>query len=335
MSLALRFYLPSSKTSKIPVLQTGAGVITRRNSAKFCSTSCLSLYRPRSDFSKKEISNTPLFPYTLLGTRSYTGNFASTSESTVFRGTSFENRCLHLLEAHLGMVLRRVGGKEDGGVDLNGWWWLPDGAQDTDSTPEFGSSNTDDDVQSSASPFKRIRIIAQCKAEKKKIGPKYVRELEGVVWRYMALAKDDDSGNVPKEPTPIVAVFLSESPFTKSTILRAMSSQVPFLLVYVPPLADSALKFEETDSSSASSPGSCIYNPALGASGGLFKGEMEIRWCWSLPTPAHLPSHSKPAIHIGSHGAPALFFRGKRLRGWVPPGLHERREEVGNSFHHS
>ncbi|KAF8828138.1 uncharacterized protein C8R40DRAFT_1091962 [Lentinula edodes] len=332
MTLASRVYLPSSKTSKLPVLQTGAGVIKRRNSAKFCSTGCLSLYRSHS---KKEFSNTPPLPYTLFGTRSYTGNFASTSEiqSTVFRGTSFENRCLHLLEAHLGMVLRRVGGKEDGGVDLNGWWWLPHGAKDTDSTLQLASSNTNDDVQSSAYPFKRIRIIAQCKAEKKKIGPKYVRELEGVVWRYMALEKDHDSGNISKESTPVVAVFLSESPFTKSTILRAMSSQVPFLLVYVPPLADSTHKFEETDSSSASSPGSCIYNPALGASGGLFKGEMEIRWCWSLPTPTHLPSHSKPAIHRGSHGAPALFFRGKRLRGWVPPGVHERREEVGNSFH--
>ena len=35
---------------------------------------------------------------------------------------------------------------------------------------------------------RRIKVIAQCKAEKKKLGPKYVRELEGVLHHYQRYA---------------------------------------------------------------------------------------------------------------------------------------------------
>ncbi|EEB89062.1 hypothetical protein MPER_12892 [Moniliophthora perniciosa FA553] len=67
------------------------------------------------------------------------------------------------------MSLTRVGGKEDGGIDLIGWWWIPEGAKESNAV-DF-------------SRRKRVRVVAQCKAEKKKIGPGYVRELEGVVFR--------------------------------------------------------------------------------------------------------------------------------------------------------
>ena len=36
---------------------------------------------------------------------------------------------------------------------------------------------------------RRIRVIGQCKAKRKKVGPNYIRELEGVVYRFiLALA---------------------------------------------------------------------------------------------------------------------------------------------------
>jgi hypothetical protein len=46
--------------------------------------------------------------------------------SNVHRGTAFENRALSLLTEHMSMSLTRVGGSNDGGVDLIGWWWVPE-----------------------------------------------------------------------------------------------------------------------------------------------------------------------------------------------------------------
>ncbi|PCH44942.1 hypothetical protein WOLCODRAFT_139331 [Wolfiporia cocos MD-104 SS10] len=78
------------------------------------------------------------------------------------------------------MSLRRVGGRGDGGIDLLGWWWLPTDSNDQSSIPR-------EDVKAAAlsGQRRRIRIIAQCKDEKQSTGPKYVRELEGVLFRYL------------------------------------------------------------------------------------------------------------------------------------------------------
>ncbi|KAK0480927.1 hypothetical protein IW261DRAFT_1475313 [Armillaria novae-zelandiae] len=127
--------------------------------------------------------------------------------STVFRGTTFENRSLTILKNAFGMALRRVGGRNDGGVDLVGWWGLPT------ATPGTTTS--------------RLRVVAQCKAEKKKFSPRYVREMEGVAWRKSEAAPSipwpDDDHNTG----PLIALLLSESTFTKATLLRAQSSPVP------------------------------------------------------------------------------------------------------------
>ncbi|THU98629.1 hypothetical protein K435DRAFT_610211, partial [Dendrothele bispora CBS 962.96] len=212
--------------------------------------------------------------------------------STVHRGNVFEQKCQALLEKHLSMSLRRVGGKEDGGIDLIGWWWLPHNLLDQN------TSSTD---------RKRIRIVAQCKAEKKKPGPKYVRELEGVVFRYMAndtesasFANPDAASGGPVEHSGVVGVFLSESPYTKSTLLRAMSSSVPLLLIHIPPLLSLG--------SDVTEPGSMIWNQALGGTGGLLRGKMDPRWSWKIPD----SPESNPV------GIPSLWFNGQKLSSWTP-----------------
>ncbi|KAK0438338.1 uncharacterized protein EV420DRAFT_1316524 [Desarmillaria tabescens] len=141
--------------------------------------------------------------------------------STVFRGTTFENRSLAILKNVFGMALRRVGGKNDGGVDLVGWWGLP--------TATPGTSTN------------RLRVIAQCKAEKKKFSPRYVREMEGVAWRYGSIQAEESESAPPPMPLPeddqntgpLIALLLSESTFTKATLLRAQSSPVPFMLAQI------------------------------------------------------------------------------------------------------
>ena len=71
------------------------------------------------------------------------------------------------------MNLTRVGGKGDGGIDLRGFWKLP-GLRHLDQA----ARDTDDLV--------RLRVLAQCKAEQLKVGPKTVREMEGVVSALMS-----------------------------------------------------------------------------------------------------------------------------------------------------
>ncbi|GFZ52353.1 hypothetical protein JCM24511_10126 [Saitozyma sp. JCM 24511] len=97
-------------------------------------------------------------------------NLAAVRRSTRDIGLAFEKHALRFCNHHLHMSLRRVGGAGDGGVDLRGWWWVPG-----DARSGSGSSAGD------GSGARRIRVIGQCKAEKKGLGPKVVRELEGVM----------------------------------------------------------------------------------------------------------------------------------------------------------
>jgi len=154
------------------------------------------------------------------------------------------------------MSLRSVGGRSDGGIDLQGWWWLPIAHNQQ---------------------RQRIRVFAQCKAEKKKIGPKYIRELEGVLHRLIT------------PTTPSVALFISESQFSKETLLRAHSSNIPFFLLHIPQAQNQTI-------------GSVIWNPALATD--LLGGRIEARW-----------EHSTAGGGLGRLG---LWNDGKRIPSWVP-----------------
>ncbi|KAJ6447518.1 hypothetical protein C8R45DRAFT_828530 [Mycena sanguinolenta] len=222
--------------------------------------------------------------------------------SNTYRGTFFEERSMKVLQDHLSMSLRRVGGKSDGGIDLMGWWWLP--------PPESVSGDPSNEPGLNR---RRLRVLAQCKAEKKKASPRYVREMEGVLHRYMALSNSPVSLGAAASTSqdPLVALLVSESPFTKATILRAQSSPVPFFLLHIPPPPDSSatVNDEESDADAReeteSKIGSAVWNPALVR--GLLGGKMEARW------------ERSP---IGA-GRPGLWWGGKRLQSWTPENASE------------
>jgi len=86
------------------------------------------------------------------------------SLSAVHRGMAFEQRSLAILQRHLSMSLTSVGGKEDGGIDLLGWWWLPQSPR-APGPDIFGRENNKPPPE----PRRRIRVVAQCKAEKKRV----------------------------------------------------------------------------------------------------------------------------------------------------------------------
>ena len=219
--------------------------------------------------------------------------------SAVHKGTAFEHRALQLLHDHFSMLLRCVGGKSDGGIDLVGWWWLPVASQD-------GAPRVE------TLPRRRLRVLAQCKAEKKKFGPNYVREMEGV-WHAHVHPPMRVPNSYPSPITiseqrfgehhPCAALLISESPFTQSTLRRALSSNVPFLLLHLPPSAPVA-------SSPMTSPaiGAVYPNPALVH----LTSPLEIRW----ERPSLRNASSFEMVREG-YGRPGLWLHGQRISSWT------------------
>ncbi|CAG8977093.1 hypothetical protein HYALB_00012884 [Hymenoscyphus albidus] len=74
--------------------------------------------------------------------------------STTYVGTHYEYIVQIACEQHLGMSLKRIGGKSDYGIDLLGTWKLP-------------------------TAKRHFRVLVQCKALGAKVQPAVVRELEG------------------------------------------------------------------------------------------------------------------------------------------------------------
>ncbi|OAX40819.1 hypothetical protein K503DRAFT_573233 [Rhizopogon vinicolor AM-OR11-026] len=210
--------------------------------------------------------------------------------STVARGTAFEQRSLQLLQDCFSMSLRRVGGKSDGGVDLIGWWWLP-----------FSESRSPPSTPSTLSR-RRIRVLAQCKAEKKKFSPNYVREMEGV-W-HMHTQAHSPSARTSELGT--VALLLSESTFTTATLTRALGSSVPFLLMNLPPPTSLLpVSPDPRAEGTLGEVGSAFWNPALSGAYGLLRGEFDVRW------------ERDP----GGGGRPGLWCRDKRVQSWTPDNI--------------
>jgi hypothetical protein len=231
-------------------------------------------------------------------------------KTTLEIGTAFEMRSLKLLRDNFSMALERVAGPGDGGVDLIGWWWLPQiaGLPSSSELIAGGGDNAPD--------HSRIRVLAQCKAEKSKMGPNYVRELEGVLHRVLQTPStvafgtgepasleaasetrsSEESATYPRL-TPTLAMLISQSPFTNGAILRAMSSPIPFILLHLPPEAD---PLKENDGHEVASP-SLQWNTVLGSERGLLGGNLEVRW-----------------ERGGSGGHPTLWWKGRPMPTFIP-----------------
>jgi Protein of unknown function (DUF2034) len=216
-------------------------------------------------------------------------------KTTLEVGTSFELRSLKLLQDNFSMALDRVAGPGDGGVDLVGWWWLPRLPR----LPELPGTITQSSSDGGGTPQlrSRIRVLAQCKAEKSKIGPNYVREMEGVLHRVLHShssflltgASSSDGSSAPEEAMVVdpslpraistVAMLISQSRFTNGAVTRAMSSPIPFILLHLP-LEATAVEAaeEEGESDKAEENPSLQWNASLGSDKGLLGGSLEVRW---------------------------------------------------------
>ncbi|CAE6405502.1 unnamed protein product [Rhizoctonia solani] len=219
--------------------------------------------------------------------------------STTLVGRAFEDRSLSLLQSRLSMTLTRIGGAGDGGVDLQGWWWVPRLTAKHDATDER----------------RGIRVLASCKALKSKLGPIHIRELEGAALvQQHSFAQTSTTGIQTSE---LVAVMISLSGFTPGTVKRAMASPIPFLLMHLPCPERSIESNKETiePASVTTSPsidsdtdsiGSMIWNSKLGGTTGLLGGHMEVRWALGQRQGQ------------GQEGRPVLYWKGNKLEYWAP-----------------
>lgn len=235
--------------------------------------------------------------------------------SAVSKGTAFERRSMALLQNYFSMSLDRVGGASDGGIDLQGWWWLPP-ASANNANSALSSKRTAVITPTQESARRRLRVLAQCKAYAKKLGPSVVREMEGVVYQHWITSKEVLRANSRTSPLntsqeDIVALIISLSPFTKQSVLRAMSSSVPFLLMHLPepPIAHELTPLDSTELTQEPISGSVLWNAALASRDGLLRGEYEVRWV-----------HKSEDKNYGAGGRPGIWWNGRPLSDWVPVG---------------
>ena len=164
--------------------------------------------------------------------------------SAAGRGAAYEKACLNTLKSWMGMRLHHTGGAGDGGVDLRGWW-------------EPGPLHAG-----------AYRVLVQCKAEKKPVGPVVVRELEGTLLR----AGWVDQRAQATAPEPLFAILASASGFSKQSLLHTRSSPLPMLLLHL--AADVS---QDTLPDTLPCEG-FVWNEALAGRHGLLGGAFEAIW---------------------------------------------------------
>ena len=244
-----------------------------------------------------------------------------------------------------------------------GWWWVPSTNHTTRACrvcttfptpltltrhPDPLDATVETMMDCTISNRRRLRVIAQCKAEKRKMGPAYLRELEGVVYRYatasaphpsesesdsshipQAITSNDDTNPTPRTaaakepPPPPIALLVSESAFTRNCLLTAHVSPLPFLLVHLPRNSSTGAGAGGTGGGNGGSAIGAIFgNPALVSSKGVLGGELEIRWergGSSIPSSqSSQQSSSSSSGVLSSAGRPRLWWQGQPLPSWTP-----------------
>lgn len=111
--------------------------------------------------------------------------------ATVYRGLRYEADVMDTLGKH-GFQLSHTGRVGDKGIDLRGYWSLPD---------PHGL---------------RVNVIVQCKNSTKRLGSKYLRDLEGALTR---------------EPPNTVAFLVSPKGCTDVAQGDANSSRYPLVFI--------------------------------------------------------------------------------------------------------
>ncbi|KAF8249789.1 hypothetical protein K440DRAFT_620192 [Wilcoxina mikolae CBS 423.85] len=102
----------------------------------------------------------------------------------------------------MGMNLVRVGGRDDRGLDICGTWSPP---------------------TSPGLPRPKLQVYVQCKAERTRTGPKYLRELEGT----LGISSTPD--------TPPIGILAATRPCTPGLRKHMLLSRMPLAYCCIAP----------------------------------------------------------------------------------------------------
>lgn len=160
-------------------------------------------------------NNSPRYPdaantthHDLATYLAYAARTGLDTASSTYVGTAYEYVVAASLR-RLGLDLRRVGGRDDCGIDLLGTWTLPMPVSPTTTTSSSGADAP-------------LRILLQCKAtgRSSRVGPHYIRELEGAFagapagWRGRRNSDGSGSGS-SGGGRGVLALLAAQKPATK------------------------------------------------------------------------------------------------------------------------
>ncbi|KAG0242903.1 hypothetical protein BGW41_003303 [Actinomortierella wolfii] len=150
---------------------------------------------------KQNHSRSSLSSYSHNDLESFESIEHNNPNSSVFHGTRFEYQTQEILRKQLGIYTHRSAGHSDEGVDLRGKWFLPLSA----------SPKPEDWVR-------HLNVIVQCKKMTSKVGPRFVRELQGTL---------------SYESQPTIAILAVSSDFTKQALTPCIRSVWPMALAVI------------------------------------------------------------------------------------------------------
>lgn len=164
----------------------------------------------------------------------------SSRTSTVALGTAYEHaarRALARPPFHLTSLLN-VGGAGDGGVDLRGrWTWSRTPAPSAGGLldlangvkPYAGPPHASDTLD-----LARWDALVQCKAERDRVGPATVRELEGAVLAAVARSTRSPTISGPAAtPTSPIGILVAMNGFSAAALQHAQTSAIPLVLAHL------------------------------------------------------------------------------------------------------
>lgn len=139
------------------------------------------------------------------------------TNSAIYKGTHYEYICMAALaDTTFNFELYRTGRANDLGVDLVGWWAVPDDHHDAGIEDKEGKEKK--------KKFKKLKVLAQCKSTTSPPKPSQIRELEGA---YIGAPAGWNSSS------SVLAFLLTTQPATKGVLAAVQRSRWPMGVLQV------------------------------------------------------------------------------------------------------